>query len=178
MRTGFAFALLFAAKVFALEAPIAGYSVEPFEWEVDTPDGISLINGTLEDVQAETSKYPDFAIRSDNTVATDAELKKRTDFSNARAICGNYPEAPSRQINSRINYLRGLSGRPSNGPGPGACGKVSCAYRSAIWWCNDATSTKTLSSWGSIADGAREIVDRCQHTFEGNFGYSGMYIHS
>ncbi|CAN9176433.1 unnamed protein product [Alternaria alternata] len=164
MRTGFAFALLFAAKAFALEAPIAGYSVEPFEWEVDTPDGISLINGTLEDVQAETSKYPDFAIRSVNTAATDAELEKRTDFSNARAICGNYPEAPSRQINSRINYLRGLDGRPSNGPGPGACGK--------------ATSTKTLSSWGSIADGAREIVDRCQHTFEGNFGYSGMYIHS
>jgi len=26
---------------------------------------------------------------------------------------------------------------PANGPGPGACGRVSCSWNSAIYWCND-----------------------------------------
>lgn len=38
-----------------------------------------------------------------------------------------------------ISYLRGVPGSPSNGPGPGNCGRVSCSYESAIWWCNDVS---------------------------------------
>lgn len=39
-----------------------------------------------------------------------------------------------------VHYLRGLNGRPANGPGPGNCGRVSCSYNSAIWWCNDVSA--------------------------------------
>ena len=40
-------------------------------------------------------------------------------------------------VNEGINYLLGVDGKPGNGPGPGNCGRVSCSYQSAIYWCND-----------------------------------------
>ncbi len=30
-----------------------------------------------------------------------------------------------------------MPGRPANDAGPGNCGRVSCSYDAAIWWCND-----------------------------------------
>jgi hypothetical protein len=44
-------------------------------------------------------------------------------------------------IRNGIRYLRGLNGNPTNGAGPGNCGRVSCSYDSAIWWCNDVSDS-------------------------------------
>lgn len=38
-----------------------------------------------------------------------------------------------------INYLRSITGKPKNGPGPNNCGRVSCSWNSAIYWCNDVS---------------------------------------
>lgn len=58
-------------------------------------------------------------------------------------------------------------------PRPVACGRVSCSHGTAIWWCNDVSNPgikqdrefnpfqsrggKTLSSFGSIVDGAQHV---------------------
>ena len=48
---------------------------------------------------------------------------------------------PAREeyIKEGIRYLRGISGKPSLGPGPASCGRVSCSHGAAIWWCNDVS---------------------------------------
>lgn len=60
-----------------------------------------------------------------------------------------------------INYLRNLTGQPGNKPGPGSCGRISCEWYSAIYWCNDNDQEKTLDSWGKIADAAEDITRQC-----------------
>jgi hypothetical protein len=69
----------------------------------------------------------------------DAPLAKRTDFSGSNVRCypDEYWDASRETIAEGIAYLRGVSGQPSAGPGPGACARVSCSYASDIWWCND-----------------------------------------
>jgi hypothetical protein len=66
--------------------------------------------------------------------AEGTSLKKRTDFSGSNVRC--YPEdywdASRETIADGIAYLRGVSGQPSAGPGPGACAHVNCSYASAI----------------------------------------------
>lgn len=39
-----------------------------------------------------------------------------------------------------IKYLQGVPGEPASSPGPGMCGRVSCSYDTAIWWCNDVSA--------------------------------------
>lgn len=71
-----------------------------------------------------------------------SHLHKRLDVT-----CNNYDQAISSRIKEGIRYLRGVNGKPSNGPGPGNCGRVSCSYNSAIWWCNDVS---VFPSWTRI----------------------------
>jgi hypothetical protein len=54
-------------------------------------------------------------------------------------VCGKWSSARSKPISNGIKYLRGLSGHPRAGPGPGNCARVSCSYQSGIWWCNDVS---------------------------------------
>ncbi|KAH8896360.1 hypothetical protein GQ53DRAFT_778975 [Thozetella sp. PMI_491] len=76
-------------------------------------------------------------------------------------LCGNFGLADKGRIQEGITYLRGLNGAPRNGPGPANCGRVSCSYNAAIWWCNDNTTPKTLDGWNPIADGAQNIINDC-----------------
>jgi hypothetical protein len=57
-----------------------------------------------------------------------------------------------------INYLRGVPGNPHHGAGPGTCGRVSCSYGSAIYWCNESNTAKTLSGYNAIANSAQHIL--------------------
>ncbi|KAI0408942.1 hypothetical protein F4802DRAFT_547065 [Xylaria palmicola] len=40
-------------------------------------------------------------------------------------------------IRQGVDHLRKIPGNCTNGPGPANCGRVSCSYRSGIWFCND-----------------------------------------
>lgn len=39
-----------------------------------------------------------------------------------------------------VYYLGTVPGQPGMGPGPGNCGRVSCSYGAAIYWCNDVST--------------------------------------
>jgi hypothetical protein len=74
---------------------------------------------------------------------SDSHLFSRTDFRGSKYTCrGRWPECHPNPIRRGIEYLRYVQGRPRNGPGPGNCGRVSCSYNAAIWWCNDVSHTE------------------------------------
>nr|XP_036583894.1 uncharacterized protein CTRU02_06025 [Colletotrichum truncatum]KAF6793153.1 hypothetical protein CTRU02_06025 [Colletotrichum truncatum] len=88
-------------------------------------------------------------------------MEKRTDFSRASYSCYDAPiRASSQRITEGIRYLRAVKGRPR--AGPNQKGRVSCSYGAGIWWVNRASTTKTLASFGSIADGAQHLMNRCR----------------
>ncbi|KAF3768517.1 hypothetical protein M406DRAFT_71513 [Cryphonectria parasitica EP155] len=61
-----------------------------------------------------------------------------------------------------IFHLDSTDGQPSNAPGPGECGRVSCSEGAAIAWCNDNKETKVLESFSDVADGAARLARDCQ----------------
>ena len=135
---------------------IEGYSIEPFVWDVPVfPGGENAtIAGTVEEVHAELIRRnpqwdTDFPLAemADDKVAARG-LEARTDFRGARTVCGpgsfGWSKASTYEIRNGIRYLNGVSGRPSQGPGPGSCGRVSCSWSSAIWWCNDVRALLPL----------------------------------
>ncbi|RDA93049.1 hypothetical protein CP533_0725 [Ophiocordyceps camponoti-saundersi (nom. inval.)] len=73
----------------------------------------------------------------------------------------NWRRAFVNDIIAGIDHLRGQQGIPYSTPGPKTCGRVSCSWKSAIWWCNDATTEKFLSSFTDIANGAYYIINSC-----------------
>ncbi|KAK3315865.1 hypothetical protein B0H66DRAFT_592148 [Apodospora peruviana] len=154
-----------AVLVFGLKAPIPGYAVEEITWEVQAfADGAKVsLTGTVEQVYDKLIKInPDFSFNDINVTDTATKLGAAEN----RVSCGNngHPDwvgANELAILWGITYLQNLAGQPSNGPGPGACGRVSCSWKSAIWWCNDNDHTYTLGSWSDIAQCANEIRDTC-----------------
>ncbi|KAK3398734.1 hypothetical protein B0T20DRAFT_353409 [Sordaria brevicollis] len=71
-----------------------------------------------------------------------------------------------KRIEEGIRYLYGVPGKPKNGPYSGSgqyanCGRVSCSYNSAIWWCNMNSYTLELHSYRQIADAAKQVVEIC-----------------
>ncbi|KAL4778227.1 hypothetical protein BJX76DRAFT_362933 [Aspergillus varians] len=97
-----------------------------------------------------------------------SDLTKRAVFTELRCFDQTqWNPAGYLPIEQGIDYLRGLSGRPGMRAGPAACGRVSCSWGAAIWWCNDANEFKLLESYDSIADGAANIVRHCFR--DGNF---------
>ncbi|KAM5343431.1 hypothetical protein ACJ41O_011968 [Fusarium nematophilum] len=114
------------------------------EWEVEvSPGGPTVaLNGTIEEVHAELLKLNlscDEDYLEPETDEEASELEKRTDCSGSKLMCfvNGYTWADSVAIKDGIIYLRKLKGRPINGAGLNASGRVSCSYNYAIYWCND-----------------------------------------
>ncbi|KAE8400809.1 hypothetical protein BDV37DRAFT_274181 [Aspergillus pseudonomiae] len=149
-----------------------GYGVEDLEWSVQLAESNDPINvkGTVEDVVAELSKQNSSAeaqIRARGKAKQ--SLMKRADPTGYH--CGDpFTPASSAAISRGIEYLQGVPGKPVNGPGPGNCGRVSCSYNAAIWWCNDNTESKTLDSFAEIANGAEKLLHWCYQWEEGQLG--------
>lgn len=72
------------------------------------------------------------------------EPVKASEEHNTWADCGRYDPAKAIAIWEGINHLNHVCGTPVSKPGPGICGRVSCSYNSAIWWCNDVGSCLSL----------------------------------
>lgn len=117
---------------------MAEYGVEEFSWSIEVAPGqVEVLKGTIEEVYGQAAQInPNF--RAPSNGPTTSQLKDRS-LSKRNVICGNFPAADKGRIQQGINYLNNLpaGGRPTNGPGPGNCGRVSCSYNAAIWWCND-----------------------------------------
>ncbi|KAI9036071.1 uncharacterized protein KD926_002447 [Aspergillus affinis] len=153
-----------------IEAPVEGYGVEDFAWEVETTPGgdTVILNGTVEEVYTELLKINPMYDGDFAAVAETNDAEKRDDsaslFKRKDVTCGKYPTAIRRRIEEGIAHLHRVKGKPRNGPGPGNCGRVSCSYRSAIWWCNDNTAPKTLPGFYNIAQGAQVVINQCNPT--------------
>ncbi|KAM3516390.1 hypothetical protein NHJ13051_009957 [Beauveria bassiana] len=138
-------------------APIPGYGVEQIKWSVEVfPGKFQLFNGTAEEVHAQAlSVNPNFKPPSASTARGLKEKRGHVD-------CGGLQPANKQAIRNGAAYLRNLPpGRPTNGPGPNNCGRVSCSYNSGIWWCNDSTSQKSLNGWDWIGNSAHRITEVC-----------------
>ncbi|PFH59766.1 hypothetical protein XA68_11897 [Ophiocordyceps unilateralis] len=160
-------------------APIDGYDVFTPEWEVElSPGGRTVtLNGTIEEVYQQVVQLNPNYEQQSSTVTTSSSQKQSStpskvaqnasvmlavDWNLATSLCGGKWQATSvRRVREGIGYLRRVRGRPSSLAGPSRCGRVSCAYNSAIWWCNDDLQPKALSSFAAIADGAQFLVKRC-----------------
>lgn len=131
-----------------------------FTWEVETSPGGPKENltGTVQDVVSQLSTInpnwkTDFSFSE--TLTQRSELPKRgLSFPFTGLLCNirisEWGTAEFSFIQDGINYLNGVPGTPTNGPGPGNCGRVSCSGDSAIWWCNDVclqNSFKALVVW-------------------------------
>lgn len=76
-------------------------------------------------------------IREEEEGIDELALDKRTDFSGSQYKCKKR-DAVLRRIKEGIRYLRSVRGRPQL-PRNGS-GRVSCSYRSGIYWYNKVSS--------------------------------------
>ncbi|KAK3402519.1 hypothetical protein B0T20DRAFT_398457 [Sordaria brevicollis] len=149
-------------------SPLDGYGIEELTWEVETtPGGPSVnITGTVEHVVEELGKInptfvSDFGIENpDNSSAVDAPIEARAYYLK-EWYCDVFGLAKLEAIQAGLVYLNGVPGKPTNGPGPGNCGRVSCSHSAAIYWCNDNTVSKTIDTFGYISGAAQTIINKC-----------------
>ena len=160
-------------QALALDSPIPGYSIVPLTWEVEAFDNGTTVNltGTIEQVIDDLTKInPNFP-GSNITNTTDFAISEApSDF---RTACGPGPwgwEGGNRErVWEGYVYLNKVSGKPGQGPGPGSCGRVSCSYNAAIWWCNDNNREFHLNGFDVIAQCAKTLYDQC-HYVKDNVG--------
>lgn len=132
------------SKAIDEDAPVPGYGVVELQWNLTAPDGSPVtVTGTVEDVDRQISErnltFPVGDSVSVNPLTTPVPLSVEDDIESFFCF-GRWPGANIKRIRQGVNYLRGLRGtRPTNAPGPGFCGRVSCSWNSAIWWCNDVS---------------------------------------
>ncbi|KAF0319612.1 hypothetical protein GQ607_013092 [Colletotrichum asianum] len=153
----------------ASQAPITGYSVYVPEWEVQAfPGGeTQIIGGTVEQVLDELRKInpnydEDFGIGNITESGLTDIVGPKADFEGAATVCDGWELANTARIREGISHLDGVDGKPHRGAGPASCGRVSCSYNSAIWWCNDDTKAKELNSFREISDGALYVIKKCR----------------
>lgn len=131
------------------------------EWEMEvTPGGATVVvRGTIDEVVEQMKALnprweEDFNLPARDAIPLDEEveardvsavpenpLEKRTDFSGTAVICQHkdFKNCNVQVIKNDINYLRGVPGKPTRGPGPASCGRVACHNSCGIFWCNDVS---------------------------------------
>ncbi|KAK7745560.1 hypothetical protein SLS53_003060 [Cytospora paraplurivora] len=175
------------ATASGIKAPIDGYAVVNITWNLQSNiSGFEPINvtGTVQDAwKVINYTWPGYPLPVLNATghgnvtgpgprptSTTANAKVPTGVREDEASretgtvnCYTWPEANEGSIADGIDYLSLLPGKPSNGPGPSECGRVSCSWNAAIWWCNDNDHTYILDSFWEIAQGAQDIDSKCHY---------------
>ncbi len=169
---------------------IPGYEIVDVEWKVEVEPGKEpvILKGTVQEVAAKIQEInPDFHIDiapesepdSPETSANPAtEVVKRWTYESYFCF-GRWGGARRDAIWEGMQYLHGVKGEPRLGGGWGVCGRVSCSYNSAIYWCNDAPHERVLFGFWDIALAANEIHRQC-HKWDGNWGQhvtAGQYFY-
>ncbi|KAI1407984.1 hypothetical protein F5Y13DRAFT_194831 [Hypoxylon sp. FL1857] len=121
---------------------------------------MSFNGSSFEDIEAQIHRMnPDFSWDDQDVIGTPVHSTSEK----AHLTCdpNNIWWAQVFRINQGIEYLKGKTGTCSMGPGPRVCTRISCSYKSAIWWCNDNDYSieEDCSIWANYA---QDIVDQCQ----------------
>lgn len=126
------------------------------EWEVEvTPGGEKVfLQGTVQQVHDQlVSLNPNWDqdfLDNELRARSYEDPTKHADFSNAIYSCaGRWEYANSSAIDDGRAQLEHIAGKPRGKAGPGACGRVSCSYNAAIWWCNDVC---LIPRWSVVED--------------------------
>ncbi|KAI1332852.1 hypothetical protein F5Y16DRAFT_407446 [Xylariaceae sp. FL0255] len=152
----------------------SNYTISEIKWTIPITNGgpNHTLYGTVQDVFAQINvlrakqdlnPYADPLnetlphINSANDDGDDALLERRT---YSKTICNVGLSGPANynRIEQGVTYLQKVKGRCGNGPGPGNCGRISCSYDAAIYWCNDnnyyveydCSSFAYYANWGAM----------------------------
>ncbi|KAK1545984.1 hypothetical protein CPAR01_03486 [Colletotrichum paranaense] len=135
------------------------------------PSGENLtLTGTVEEVLKELRTVnPDygqeFGITAlTSTEAIDAAIESAVTqaddtFKDTPVNCAGYDDADRKRHAQGAHYLLDIKGKPTLGPGPGSCDRVSSSWNSAIHWCN--MQGKDPNSFKEISDGAYYVIEKC-----------------
>ncbi|KAL2848590.1 hypothetical protein BJY01DRAFT_246313 [Aspergillus pseudoustus] len=158
-------------------------SVSPL-WEVAPHPGAApiFLNGTVEQVYAKLVEInpnydDDWKDEGDNENAEPGlQTRDDDDYYVNPLTCINPEIGPfKKHVMSGIKYLRKVKGRPHLPAN--SCGRVSCSWDSAIYWCNDKDHDAYIPSFNNIADGAQVIVNECPRSSSDWATIMGMLTH-
>ncbi|KAK7921662.1 hypothetical protein PG985_009684 [Apiospora marii] len=140
------------------QAPIPGYGVEPLQWAVEVAPGqTELLNGTVQQVHEQVLQInPEFKLSPQPR-----ELQTQTRPHKRDGVICFQPYVSNDHWADGIDAIRQLPGAPSLGPGPAACGVVSCVLDSAVWLCNDNTTPLSVVGFGQMADASQAALNAC-----------------
>ncbi|KAI1385999.1 uncharacterized protein F4822DRAFT_414691 [Hypoxylon trugodes] len=139
------------------------YSVANLTWKgriVDNGPEVSLTGTSFKDIESQILKVnPKFSWADPSTGGDHSEPQK----SKAYLSCdpNNIWWAQAFRIQDGIQYLSGKTGKCFMEKGPRVCTRISCSYKSAIWWCNDNhfPIEENCLLWSHYA---QDILDQCQ----------------
>ncbi|OHF03595.1 hypothetical protein CORC01_00914 [Colletotrichum orchidophilum] len=187
MRSTYFFTLLAAipaAMATSIEPRGPGTTAFIPSWEFEPlPGGKVHINGTVEEALAQLKQMnpnyepPNPAPRT-STRSVFASLRRRqqTIITKDNVICNNSPPTNHFPVVAEgVKHLRSVKGQPQASGGPANCGRVSCSYGTAIWFCNDNTHAITLNSFKDIASMTAHISKFCAPNWTTPF--SGQAFH-
>ncbi|KAK2040999.1 hypothetical protein LZ31DRAFT_568316 [Colletotrichum somersetense] len=195
MRADYLFSLLTALPAVVAATPAglpAGVREFTPTWEFEPfPGQTVVLNGTIQQVLAELAQinpdYSPFAPALAAHAMTQEGREQAKLFPTDKVLCqkDGWENVDYSQADVGIHYLRTVKGRPRLDPGPANCGRVSCGYEAAIWFCNDNTHEITINSFAQIADMVDVIewycTTRWRHQYHGQAFHPtdnwNVYIH-
>ncbi|KAK4198692.1 hypothetical protein QBC40DRAFT_298243 [Triangularia verruculosa] len=121
------------------------YTVVAVQWDLPTslndPNSATVtVFGTIQQAVAQMeSKYPGWNATFQNQPSSESTVSATTQYDRSYYLCGEpWVKTGWLAVKDGIAYLRKVkTAAPKNGPGPNNCGRVSCGYNAAIYWCND-----------------------------------------
>ncbi|KAI0151836.1 hypothetical protein GGR57DRAFT_503761 [Xylariaceae sp. FL1272] len=152
----------------------ANYTIGDITWTLPIVEGGEdyTFTGTVQEVFAKINierKKKGIAPLDDpaasNATVASRSLEGRT-WTQCLCKVGLPGPASVTRITQGINYLDKVKGKCTNGPGPGNCGRISCSYNAAIFWCNDKTVAATYDC-SYFAGYAADVVEFCSYSDAG-----------
>ncbi|KAK4664595.1 uncharacterized protein QC763_512170 [Podospora pseudopauciseta] len=155
----------------AAEPPVSSYSVVEVEWSLpvdpNKPNGArEFVTGTIEEAIAQMdAAHPGWSqtfTSNIQTVDPHALMARGSSPESQSVNChldSGKGAANCVDIRDGTRYLGSIDS-PAPNNSPHSCGRVSCAYNSAIWWCNDNDSVKE-TTWKNMASSAWFLQDNC-----------------
>ncbi|KAI3332150.1 hypothetical protein HD806DRAFT_184132 [Xylariaceae sp. AK1471] len=155
----------------------ANYTIKPITWTGPiVPGGENYsFQGTVQEVFAQANAIRaklGFPLEPHPTSNTNTTVFSRNEDSlTARQwdkdICnvGLPGSAAAHIIDDGIKFVSKSTADCSLGAGPGTCGRISCSYNAAIYWCND---NNHQASWKchDFATFAKSVRNHCTWTDE------------
>ncbi|KAI3327499.1 hypothetical protein F4824DRAFT_506920 [Ustulina deusta] len=140
------------------------YSLSEIKWSgFEDFDKDQVFTGTIQDVvdqmrQIKGSYYtPSFVSQASNQ---SLEAEPPYNIAKQNIKCGGALANPFR-INEGVSYLHKLPDTAMCTNSPRSCGRISCSWRSGIYWCNDKDVFSDAYKCSMFGDYASLIVKEC-----------------